>query len=111
MEIQNLLNEYPATMKLENLKPFWSGYKKKPTPLELTHSDELALKFIFSTAKILAHILKISSPDSLKDITTLLKMGLEVMLVIEISKTLTIIYRAKTRFQRKKFSMKQQVIR
>lgn len=78
MEIQNLLNEYPATMKLENNKPFWSGYKKKPTPLDLALSDELALKFIFATAKILAYALKIPSPDTLKDITTLLKMGLEV---------------------------------
>jgi len=52
--IQKLIVAYPADMKTEGDKLFWSNGKRMPTPIELDLNNEIHLNYIEAYSKLLA---------------------------------------------------------
>jgi ubiquitin-activating enzyme E1 len=54
-QIKHLLRAFPAdSISNESNKPFWSGLKRVPTPLQLNLSDAIHAEFIQAGANIYA---------------------------------------------------------
>lgn len=63
----NLLNQYPADATSNSGELFWSGTKRCPSVPSFNLSDKYTFNFVFSCAKLWAHIFGIDNKDITKE--------------------------------------------
>lgn len=64
---QDLLNQYPANAKSNSGELFWSGTKRCPSVPNFNLDNEYTLDFVFSCAKLWAHVFGIDDKEITKE--------------------------------------------